>query len=43
MAALTKGISVFRGIEGLTNKESNRIFEMQKILNQINIKSIFKK
>ncbi len=43
IAALTKGISIFRGIEGLTNKESNRIFEMQKILNQINIKSIFKK
>ncbi len=39
MAALIKGISTFKGIKDLTNKESNRIEEMQKILNQINIKS----
>ena len=38
IAALTKGISVFRGIEDLANKESNRIEEMKKILNQIGIK-----
>ena len=43
MAALTKGTSVFKGISDLANKESNRITEMQKILNQINIKSNFKK
>ena len=43
IAALTKGISVFKGIEDLANKESNRILEMQKILRQINIKSKFSK
>tara|TARA_Y100001958_G_C21230765_1_gene556488 strand:+ start:1493 stop:2623 length:1131 start_codon:yes stop_codon:yes gene_type:complete len=43
IAALIKGISVFRGIEDLSNKESNRIKEMQKILRQIGVKSIFKK
>ena len=37
LAALTKGKSVFRGIEDLANKESNRIEEMRKILNQIGI------
>ena len=41
MASLIKGISTFKGIEELTNKESNRIAEMQKILNQINIKTEF--
>ena len=40
IAALTKGVSVFKGIEDLANKESNRIKEMQKILKQIGIKSI---
>ena len=39
IAALTKGISVFTGIEDLANKESNRIKEMQKILRQIGVKS----
>ena len=43
LAALTKGVSTFRGIDDLANKESNRIQEMQKILKQINVKSIFKK
>ena len=43
IAALTKGISIFRGIEDLANKESNRISEMQKILKQIGIKSLFSK
>ena len=38
IAALTKGISVFKGIEDLANKESNRIEEMKKILKQIGIK-----
>jgi 3-phosphoshikimate 1-carboxyvinyltransferase len=38
IAALTKGTSVFRGIKDLVNKESNRIEEMKKILNQIGIK-----
>jgi len=40
IAALTKGVSVFKGIEDLANKESNRIKEMQKILKQIGIKSV---
>ena len=40
IAALTKGCSKFYGIEDLANKESNRILEMQKVLNQIGIKSI---
>ena len=38
IAALTKGTSIFKGIEDLANKESNRIEEMRKILNQIGIK-----
>ena len=38
IAALTKGVSVFRGIEDLANKESNRIEEMKKILNQVGVK-----
>ncbi len=43
IAALTKGVSVFRGIEGLANKESNRIEEMKKILNQVGVKCESKK
>ena len=43
IAALTKGTSYFRGIDDLTNKESNRILEMQKILKQIKIKSVYVK
>ena len=39
MAALLPGTSVFKGIEDLTNKESNRIKEMEKILRQIGIKT----
>ena len=41
MAALIKGVSTFKGIGDLANKESNRITEMQNILSQINIKSKF--
>ncbi len=41
IASLTKGVSVFQGIQELTNKESNRISEMQKVLKQIGVKSIF--
>ena len=37
ISALTKGTSIFKGIEDLANKESNRIEEMKKILNQIGI------
>ena len=43
LAALTKGTSIFKGIEDLANKESNRIEEMRKILNQIGIKCKSKK
>ncbi len=43
IAALVKGVSVFRGIGDLANKESNRIVEMQKILKQIGVKSTFSK
>jgi len=37
IAALTKGKSIFKGIKDLANKESNRIEEIKKILNQIGI------
>jgi len=43
IAALIKGVSIFKGISDLANKESNRIVEMQNILNQINVKSSFSK
>ena len=43
IAALTKGVSIFKGIEDLANKESNRVKEMQNILKQINIKSVYSK
>jgi len=43
IAALINGNSVFKGIKDLANKESNRIAEMQKILKQIGVKSIFSK
>ena len=38
IAAMIKGTSVFKGIKDLANKESNRIEEMKKLLNQIGIK-----
>ena len=38
LAALTKGVSTFKGISDLANKESSRAHEMKKILNQIGIK-----
>ncbi len=40
IAALTKGTSKFYGIGDLVNKESNRIKEMQNILNQVGVKSV---
>ena len=43
IAALTKGVSIFKGIEDLANKESNRIKEMQKILKQIGIETKYSK
>ena len=43
IAALTNGISIFKGIGDLANKESNRIKEMQKVLKQIGVKSLASK
>ena len=43
MAALINGKSTFKGISGLTNKESNRILEIKNILDQVDIKSTIKK
>ena len=43
IAALTKGVSTFKGLKELANKESNRITEMQKVLKQIGIKSVYLK
>ncbi|MBL6857901.1 MAG: 3-phosphoshikimate 1-carboxyvinyltransferase [Pelagibacteraceae bacterium] len=43
VAALTKGTSIFKGIEDLANKESNRIEEMRKILKQIGVKCVSSK
>ena len=40
---LTQRVFLFKGIDDLANKESNRILEMQKILKQIGIKSISSK
>ena len=34
ISALTNGVSIFKGIGDLANKESNRIKEMGKILKQ---------
>ncbi len=42
IAALTKGTSIFKGIDELANKESNRITQMQKILKQVGVKSDYK-
>ena len=43
LAGLTKGTSVFKGIGDLANKESNRIKEMQKVLQQVGIRSVSSK
>ncbi len=42
IAALTKGTSTFKGIAELSNKESNRITEMQNILKQVGVNSYYK-
>ncbi len=42
MSALINGVSNFYGIEDLSNKESDRVKEMQKVLKQIGISSIYK-
>ena len=43
IASFQNGISTFKGIAGLANKESSRALEMKKILSQIGIKSILMK
>ena len=43
IASFQNGISIFKGISGLANKESSRAHEMKKILNQIGIKCVLKK
>ena len=43
IAGLINGVSVFKGIRDLANKESSRAYEMKKILNQIGIKCHLKK
>ena len=43
LASLINGVSIFNGIGDLTNKESNRVLEMQKILKQLGIKTKFYK
>ena len=40
MSSLLQGVSIFKGIKDLKNKESNRIEEMGKIFKQIGIKFI---
>ena len=43
IASLQNGLSVFKGISELANKESSRAFEMKKILNQVGVKCILNK
>ena len=43
IAGFQKGVSIFRGISGLANKESSRAHEMKKILNQLGVKCILNK
>ena len=43
IAALTPGISVFKGLEDLKNKESDRVNEMKKIIQKLGIPFEYKK
>ena len=43
IAGLQKGISIFKGISDLANKESSRALEMKKILNQLGVKCTLNK
>ena len=43
IAGLQSGVSTFKGISDLANKESSRAHEMKKILNQIGVKCSLKK
>ena len=43
IASLQNGVSVFKGISELANKESSRAEEMKKILSQIGVKCILTK
>jgi len=43
LSALTPGVSEFKGLSELKNKESDRILEMKKILKQVGIKMLERK
>ena len=43
IASFQKGVSIFKGISDLANKESSRAYEMKKILNQVGIKCVLSK
>ena len=43
IAGFQNGISIFKGISGLANKESSRAHEMKKILNQLGVKCVLNK
>ena len=43
IAALTPGISTFKGLEDLKNKESDRINEMKKIIQKLQVSFIYKR
>ena len=43
IASFQNGISIFKGISGLANKESSRAHEMKKILNQLGVKCMLNK
>ena len=43
IASFQKGVSTFKGISDLANKESSRAYEMKNILKQIGIKCVLKK
>jgi len=43
IASFQNGVSIFKGISDLANKESSRAYEMKKILNQVGIKCVLNK
>ena len=43
ISALTNGTSIYKNVDGLKNKESDRIKEMQKVLRQVGIKTLLSK
>ena len=43
IAALTPGKSVFKGLEDLKNKESDRVNEMKKIIQKLGVPFVYRK